>query len=271
MNLASLINTFLLVYLLWASAGVAVAEETDALEIVRNCYYKHQGDDQRSKLIITLRDEHGKEVKHKYIRLWKDYKGVRGVVDKVILFTMYPPWDKGVNFMRWGYTPEHEQLADQWVYLPETRKVRRVSERDPQNMDWYLRDEDLRIRALDEDTHRFINTATIEGETFYVVESIPHSDPLYSKRVFYFSKTEDWDTCLEKRVDYYDKHGKLLKRQTTDWIKIKDAWVWDVVDITNMKTRSSATYEMKDTEVNIGLTDDVYSKRNLRRGYRRNR
>ncbi len=87
----------------------------DPIAIVKQCYYKYQGDDQRSLLTASLTGENGKKTKYEFVRLWKDFGGKNGIVDKVILFSLFPPDNEGVSFMRWGYTNDSDKLADQWV------------------------------------------------------------------------------------------------------------------------------------------------------------
>ena len=254
--------------LLAAFAAPPVSAELSAKEIVKNCYYKDAGKDQRSELVAILRNKDGSEKRYEFARLWKDYTGESDLVDKVIIFTLKPLVNKDIAFMRWGYTIESNKKAEQWVYLPETRLTRRLAKRDPKNGDWGLNDDELRIRNMDEDDHTYLGVHTYEKREFYVVESRPKLDPIYSKRVAWYHKTDNWDTCVEGRLDYYDKQGKLVKKQFTKWDKIDDAWIWRSVVVKNAQTKSTVIYKMKDIEVNVGLDDSVFSKRTLERGYR---
>ena len=250
--------------------SLALSEELKAEEVVGHCYYKYAGKDQRSGLMAKVRDAKGKEKTYDFIRLWKNYEGDRdGLVDKVVIFTLTPLASKGITFMRWGYTAESGREADQWVYLPETRMIRRIARRDPSNGDWGLNDEELRIRDLHEDDHRYLGEKHLDGQAYYVVESRPKSDPVYSKRIAWYLKTGDWKTCVEGRLDFYDKSGELVKTQLTTWDHIDGAWVWRTVMVKNMLTNAIVTYEMKDVEVNVGLRDSDFSQRALKRGYRR--
>lgn len=253
--------------LLLACSVAASADELSGENIVNRCYYKYAGEDQRSRLLIVLGDANGNYSKGEYRRLWKNYHGRDGIADKVMLFTELPTEMRGVNFMRWDYAAAGGKAADQWVYLPETNMVRRVSQRDPKNMDWGYIDEDLRIRALDLDTHRFAKIAQRDGEEFYVVESVPRGNSAYSKRVTHFNKAANWEDCTPRQVDYYAKNGELLKQEVITWKKIKNAWVWESATVHNVQTGVSATYQMLDVEVNVSLPDAVFSERQLRRGY----
>jgi hypothetical protein len=256
-----------LCFVLLAMNTVTSAATPGATEIVGHCYYKYAGEDQRSRLTIVVSDQNGKGSKSEYLRLWKQSDGEDGVLDKVVLFTEAPSASRGVNFMRWGYPAKSGKSADQWVYMPEMHMVRRVSQRDPDNTVWGYTDEDLRIRDLDEDDHRLKQIERSDGREFYVVESLPRRASAYGKRITYFNKTDDWQECAPRRVDYYDKNGELLKQEFITWKRINAAWVWDTAVMYNVRTKVSATYQMQETEVNVGLDDRLFSERQLRRGY----
>lgn len=239
-------------------------------DVVKNCDFKNPGNDQRSKLTIILKDSSGSERKNVYLRLWKDYKGAEGVADKMILFTEYPPDAQGAAFMRWAFTREADKNADQWIYLPALRKIRRVSIRDPG--DSFLGSDltyaDISGRALDEDEHKLIRIESANSNEFYMVESTPkEKNPLYSKRISWFLKTPAWDGCIKARVDYYDKRGDLLKRQNLRWQKVGPAWVWDKVVVQNVQTLHSSMFEVTNVEINVGLQDSLFAERTLEKGY----
>jgi len=256
----------LLALLLVYSPTLLGGEALAGADIVKHCYYKYAGDDQRSRLTIVITDPNGKETKSEYHRIWKRYSGKDGIVDKVILFGESPPDIQGVNFMRWGYAAASGKPADQWVYMPDMRMVRRISQRDPANMDWGYTDEDLRIRGLDEDAHHFDGVQRIDGQDYYVVTSTPRHDSHYGERITYFNKTDAWDECAPRQVDYYDKNGDMLKQEFITWQRIDGAWLWDTAVIHNLRTKVTVTYQMRETEVNVGLDDSLFSERQLRRG-----
>ncbi|MBL1259787.1 MAG: outer membrane lipoprotein-sorting protein [Thiotrichaceae bacterium] len=255
-------------FVIAAEAPGRVTQALSGAEIVEHCYYKNGGEDQRSRLLVTNTLTNGRKVFSEYIRLWKSYGGQDGIVDKVVLYTA-SAHNKGLAFMRWGYTNGSDRLADQWVYLPEMRIVKRISKRSPEEMDWGFSDDDLRVRDIDEDEYRFVEERTVEGKAFYIVESIPKHDPVYGKRISWFSKGKDWEHCLESRVDYFDKEMKMVKKQLITWRKIKGAWVWETGIVKNFRTDSTIVYDARDIEVNVGLKGREFSTRALARGYRR--
>jgi len=265
------ISLLALFFLMLGVVQPSFSQELTGLEIVERCGYKNPGDDQRSKLTITLIDKDGNERKNVYLRLWKDYKGEKKIADKMVLFTEYPPDARGAGFMRWAFTKDAGKYADQWIYLPVLRKTRRVSIRDLG--DSFLGSDltyaDISGRSPDQDEHKFVKIEQRDGKEFYVVESIPkESKPLYSKRVSWFAKTPDMASCVKVATQYYDAKGTPLKTQTLKWQQIDDAWLWKRVEVKNVQTKHSSVFEIDDAEVNVGLKDDIFTERTLKVGYR---
>lgn len=242
----------------------------DGLMIMERCNFKYPGDDQRSRLTIILRDKDGNEKKNVYRRLWKDFKGADGIADKMVLFTEYPPDAQGAGFMRWAYTAESDRNADQWIYLPVLKKIRRVSIRDPG--DSFLGSDltyaDISGRRLDADQHALVKTLKRGNEMIYAVESTPinKGSGLYSKTVSWFVKGQDWDGCVKRQVDYYDKKGEPIKQQIIKWQQVNKAWVWDEVSVRNVQTGHSSVFQVTDVQVNLGLSEDEFTERALRVG-----
>lgn len=245
----------------------AGASEVSGADIVRHCDDKYAGDDQRSRLIVILADRNGNVAQSEYLRLWKNEGGRHGIADKVMLFARLPLDTRGVNFMRWGYTARAGRVAEQWVYLPEMHRVRRVSQRDATDVAWGYTDEDLRSRDPDEDDHRLVEIANEGGEHYYVVESVPRGESPYGKRITRYLKTDDWQDCAPRQVDYYDAQGVLFKQQFISWRVIGGAWVWDTAVMYNLREEATATYQMLDTEVNVGLSERLFTERQLQHGY----
>ena len=247
------------------SFGVQASE--DVLDIVGKCDFKNPGNDQRSVLAITLIDKDDNERKNVYLRLWKNYKGDKGLADKMVLFTQFPPEAKGTGFMRWGYVSSENKMADQWIYLPQLRKIRRVSVRD--SSDSFLGSDltygDIEDRAIEADSYALIRDLSTESE--FVIEARPkEKDALYSKKIHRYKKSSDWDSCVRTRTDYYDRHGGLLKEQVLTWQKVKDAWVWDTVVVENVQNKHKSVFKVSDVEINVGIKKKVFTERSLKRG-----
>lgn len=258
---------FKITLLTFCSASGASAASLSVDEIVEQCYYKYAGDDQRSLMQITLKAAGGKPQISEYTRLWKNFGGRDGVVDKVLLFTDTPLKDKGLAFMRWGHTGASGQATQQWIYLPDLRKVRRITPRDPETKEWIIKDEDLRLREPHEDRHTLIGEQSVDGKTYYVVEFKPNDDPVYSKRTFWFNKGAAINQCSLHKVDFYDKQGNPAKQQLIEWRREGKAWIWDKVAIEDSNSDAYIHYDMKKVEINVGLDDALFTQRSMQKGY----
>lgn len=243
------------------------SDPPSASEIINQCYYKYAGDDQRSYMQITLKAAGGKEQISEYTRLWKHYGGEKGVVDKVLLFTDTPLKDKGLAFMRWGHTGASNKATEQWIYLPDLRKVRRITPRDPETKEWIIKDEDLRLRELHEDSHTYAGEQSSNKKSYYLVDFKPNNDPVYSKRTFWFNKGDNTTDCSLEKVDFYDKRGEKTKQQFIEWRREGKAWIWDKVVIEDTNSDAYIHYNMKQVEINVGLNDSLFTQRSMQKGY----
>ena len=252
-----------------AKAAVGEGNPTGK-EIFNRCNFKYPGEDQRSTLTIILRDKDGNEKKNVYHRLWKDYKGQDGVVDKMVLYTEFPPDAEGAAFMRWAYTATSDKNADQWIYLPILKKIRRVAIRDPG--DSFLGSDltyaDISGRDVDADEHKLVQILTRGNRNYFAVESVPldKKKSLYSKTISWFEAGQDWSSCIKREVDFYDKKSEPLKQQIIKWQQVGAAWVWSEVLVKNLQTGHSSLFRISDVKINVGLNDEIFSERALRLG-----
>ncbi len=249
----------------------ATVEGLNGKEIVAKCGIKNAGGDQRSRLSVILQNpKQGTEKRSIYSRYWKSYGGEDGVFDKMLLYTEYPPDAVGSSFLRVTYVAGSGQEADQWIYLPLLKKIRRVTIRNP--ADSFLNSDlsyaDVAQRPLNADEHKFLGVKSLQGMDFYQVESVPVSEDIYSRRVQWYLKGDSWDACVSARIDYYSKGGALVKVQFNKWQQVSGAWVWDRVLVRNAITGGVSIFVVSDVEVDVGLSDSLFSARALRMGPR---
>ncbi|MHB8482564.1 MAG: outer membrane lipoprotein-sorting protein [Nitrospiria bacterium] len=235
-------------------------------EIITKSDSINPGSDQRSKLTFRFKEKDGSERKMVMQRFWKNYNGKNGIDSKVIIFQEYPPETKGSGFMGWFYNSGPKK-SESWLYIPILRKVIQLPEssNDEAFQGSDLRPGDMAIRNVDQDTHTYLGEETVNGKSYYVVESVPkEKDPFYQ-----YGKVVKWiskETFLKERVDYYDETGKLFKKQTISWKKNKDAWVWEKVTTFNVQTGVETNLDVSDVKIDTGLQDSQYTERNLKGG-----
>ncbi len=260
------------VFVLALGPAPLLAESLDANTIIQRCDLETPlGKDQRSRMIVTLRDAEGNEKQRVYRRYWKDAGGKNGILDKMVLFTEKPLDARGTGFMRWNYLPELHKNAEQWLYLPALKTIRRVSVRDPgdsflgSDMTYF----DIDIHLPEDDKHRILRQEEKNGRPVYVIETIPDRSPhLYSKMISWYETGDSWSDCNKTRIEYYDASGALLKVQKMSWQKVDGAWVWDEARVENLQTGHSSSFQIRDVEIDVGLRDRLFTERTLKRGVR---
>lgn len=271
--MAQKISALLLVFLLSAYGGMSPASAEEAAppkglsgeEIVqksRDLIYRIQ--DQKNSVTLTLTEKDGSSKKIVASRSWRNYRGQGGFDSKTLLVTEFPPDSRGISFLIWDYS-EQNKLDDLWLYLPALRIVRRISVRD-QN-DAFLGSDltfgDMGQRRIDEDEHHLLKEEVSQGTPAYIVESVPkEKESLYSKKILWISK-ENW-TVL--KTDYYDRTGRLLKRQIIEWQKLNELHVWKKTEVTNIQNGHRTLFEVGDLHVNVGLQDSEFTERSLKVG-----
>ncbi|MFY9270187.1 MAG: outer membrane lipoprotein-sorting protein [Candidatus Manganitrophaceae bacterium] len=268
-------RTFFLLFVATLLAAPAMGEEQapsagtltgpEIIKKSRELIYRIQ--DQKNKVILSLIEKDGSKKKIEATRYWKNYRGEGGLDSKMLLVTDFPPDSRGISFLIWDYSQENK-TDDLWLYLPALRMVRRISAQD-QN-DAFLGSDltfgDMGQRRLDEDEHRLLKEEGYLNVQTYVVESTPkEKESLYGKKVSWISK-DNW-TVL--KIDYHDRNGKLLKRQTIEWQTLKEFSVWKKTEVTNVQNGHRTIFEVSDLQVNGGLQDDDFTERSLKTGPRK--
>jgi hypothetical protein len=249
-----------------SGAAPAAAANLTAKEIFAKSQAVNPGEDQRSRLTLLIKDAGGDTRKVVIKRLWKRYQGPDSLESKVLLFHEYPPESRGTAFMVWSYSDKSGLPADQWIYIPILRKVTKLPVQVEGNLQGSdLRASDMNPRSADLDDHTLVKEEVIGGKRYYVVESVPRNpapDYPYSKIVRWISA----DDFLTDKIDYYDRDGRVLKKQTIAWKQIGDAWVWQKVVIANVQAGSQTTLNLTDIQVNQGLRDSLFTERMMEQG-----
>ncbi len=259
----------LLIFLSLIPAPLLIAQETPSKQapsaeaILKAAHKRMYGmKDQTSQVTFRIVDSDGTEKKTIFRLYWKNYAGQDNLHSKTLLVTESPVNDKGIKFLLWERAQENQ--ADLWLYLPELRQVRRLQpgrhqhENEP---DSDLLFEDMHQRPVEWDAHQLLPETEVRGEPCYVIESKLKEHHLYGKKILSISKNEG----TLRKVDYFSDDGTLLKTQWIDWQQADKQFVWKASQVVNAESSRKTFVEVSDVKVNVGLHDDQFSERALRR------
>jgi len=265
-----------LILLSFASSCIPLvqAQALSAFEIMDASYKVYRGEDAYARLTFTFYNEAKRSSKVIMSMAWKNYHNIDGVDSKIIMFNEFPPDTKDVGFMAWLYDPEINRQDDMWLYLPELMTVRKMGYMDDslqnQGSDQdYSKSELKRYELMPRhprmDNHVLSGTEIIyEDKQCYVIESRPiiSSTSPYAKRIQWIT-TENF---LPLRIDYFYENDKVIKQQFIQWQNIDNVWTWKMVTAINLENGNRTVLEQTDMLINIGLSDDIFTKRTMQLG-----
>ena len=196
--------------------------------------------------------------------------------DKSLVKFMKPAEIRGVAAL----THEHPQTTDDsWLYLPASRRVRRVSgaNRTASFQGTEFTYEDLSSVTTSRYRWKFIGDVTLDGAAVHKLQAVPtYKDTGYSKLEIYLN-AEHW---RPEKVVFFDKAGKKLKTlKNSKWAHLHGRyWRARHIEMTNHQTRKRTViqaktilvnlsrYKRKDGSARPNLTSQQFTRRALEKG-----
>ena len=190
---------------------------------------------------------------------------------KGITFFLSPPEVKGVGFLSWSYPDKDD---DQWLYLPELKRVRQISgasrKQSFQGSDFSYDDlqlaDDIHDWTEKDATSKLVRDGeTVDGVPCAVIELTLHDKPYDYSRFIVWLDRED---STFRKVEFYDKKDdSLMKTLTlTGFETIGNVPTAHTVEMTNVKKGTKTTIVAYDVRYNRGLADEAFTERALERG-----
>jgi outer membrane lipoprotein-sorting protein len=151
-----------------------------------------------------------------------------------------------------------------YVYMPEFKKVRRVA---AHAMNQGFLGSDFTYEDMTQVQLSPFFTAELGSqkgnETTLTLTPKDGAEVSWSKVDLVIDKTKGGVT----KLTYYDGAGNQVREQTrTEWIKVKGKLVPTKITMLNLKTGDLTVVTRKDIQVNTGVDDSTFSRRELLRG-----
>jgi len=157
----------------------------------------------RSRMVITAKD--GSTMERVIDQYSKD--GPNGA--RTMIVFQSPASVKGSRFLTMDTSSGG---SDRWIFLPSLGKVRRIAASESSGSfmgtDFSYDDISLIGRKVDLDTHTILREETLNGNSCYVIQSVPKdSSYQYSKSISWVEKTK----YLTYKCEMYNRRGDLIK------------------------------------------------------------
>ncbi len=240
-------------------ALAALAAEPTVDEVVQKANHMayYQGDDGRASVHMVISDAQGRTRERRFVILRRDVKD--GADQKFYVYFEEPADVRKMAYLVWKHVDKDD---DRWLYLPALDLVKRIAASDKRTSfaGSHFFYEDVSGRSLEADTHELAETTA----EHYVLNNKP-KDP----KSVEFSSFKVWidkRTFMPMKAEYLDAEGKPYR--LVEALEVKEIQGFPTVvksRVTDLKSGGSTVSTFSDIRYNIGLPDDVFSERYLRR------
>lgn len=251
-----------------AAAYASEGDITDVAQIVNraNTVAYYQGADGKAKVSMMIYDSQGRTRERKLTILRWDQPDPEGKVgdeycgaQKIYAYFDRPADVNKTVFLVWKNMDRDD---DRWMYLPALDLVKRISSTDKRTSfvgsNFFY--EDVSGRNINDDTHELIKTT----DDYYVLKNTPKDPDLVE-----FAYYEMWihkKSFIVVKTDYYDKENK--KYRTYEAQSVDNIQGFQTVTkskMTDLRTKGYTVLEYSDVQYNIGISEDIFTERYLRK------
>ena len=254
----SLVALWALAFSAWPVAALETAEE------IRTCMEENVPEvGSVQSIVLRAVDRTGNEVESRADLFWKRYDGDRA---KLLMKLSAPPERRGSMML----AIEQEDRTDMWLYVPELRRVKRISERTisgPMFGTDFTYEDFLSVQKLAEESEsNRLPDEVLDERPVYVLEQRPSEETSDYERIKSFI---DQERCVVLRAEHYARGDRLTKLLTSPIDRVtREGSSW-VPRLTQMKdvldeTHTDLVVEKIDTEAEI--PDHTFSLKTLERG-----
>ncbi|PHS10312.1 MAG: outer membrane lipoprotein-sorting protein [Kordia sp.] len=255
----------LAVFVMVSMGFVTINNETEAekkgKEIFEKVLAVNDGNTRKSSMTIIKINRRGKKRVEKIVNLVKE-----GEVEKTLFFTTYPADVRGVGFLSFDYHEDGKD-DDRWLYLPATKKTRRISSAASRN-EYFLGTDftyrDAEKPEADEEKWIYVKDVNKEGVYYWEVERyITDGESNYSKMVSLI----DQSNHLIIETQYFDKRGELMKSAIASGIKeINGFWTALETHMINHQKNHQTILKTENIEFDIEIDDHFFTVMALENG-----
>ena len=241
------------------SSSAFGAETLSVDEIVRktNLSSYYGGDDGKAEVNMTITDGQGRERTREFVILRRDVE--EGGAQEFYVYFKKPSDVRKMVFMVHKFIDKDD---DRWLYLPALDLVKRIAASDKRTSfvgsDFVY--EDVSGRSITEDDHTLEETT----DTHYILKNVP-KDP-GSVEFAAFTMWIDKNTFIPSKIEYQNNQGEVYRR--VEALKIETIEGIPTVLESRVQDLASGGQTLSvfsNVKYNIGLGEDIFTERYLRR------
>lgn len=244
--------------------GPGLARAQSATEIMRKQRDQHRLSDEEEVQVLRLVSKAG-AVKERKLALYT-LAGAEDLRKSLIRF-LAPRDIENTALLTWEARDGND---DQWLYLPATRKPKRIASSAKKNqfMGTDFAYEDLRPENLGVHRYTSVGSEAVDGRECFVIEAVPATDRQaadsgYSRRKLWIDK----GNLVALKREYYDRQGKLAKVELRRRpVRVTaDVWRVDEVEMQDVQNGTKTVLLVESRRFNVGLKDSFFTEAELTR------
>lgn len=235
------------------------AQELTAEQIVAkaNLVSYYAGNSSKADVKMTITDSQGRKRIREFRILRLDIED--GGEQKFYVYFKKPADVAKMVFMVFKHLDRDD---DRWIYLPALDLVRRIAASDKRSsfVGSHFVYEDVSGRGVDTDSHELLDSS---GD-LYKIKNIPKETKgvEFASYIIWIDKIN----FMPMKIEYYNQQGEIIK--TIESLEVKDIGGNPTVikSIAKDFIRGGETLnEFANIEYDLGLTEDIFKERYLRR------
>lgn len=239
-----------------------------AQEIAQKVHDRDDGDNSISTMEMILIDRSG----NKRIRNLKTFTKDKGEDTLKLMFFLTPADVKNTAFLTYDYEDSNKD-DDQWLYLPELHKVKRIASSDKSSsfMGSDFTYSDMTSRNVNDYNYKIMKEPMVNSHKTWQMLVVPKSEKTieetgYTKSIVFIRQ----DNFVIVQALNYIKAGKKLKyMMVNDLEKIDGIWTIKEIQMVTKKARKTlhtTVLKFSDIKYNQNLEESLFSTRTLQRG-----
>jgi len=238
---------------------VAGALAQDAKQIVEESQRRNRSNSQQYEGVLQVFNPNGKNSEKR----WQFYRTGNYGNSKALLRFVSPPEVKGVALLIVNHP---DRASDQWMWLPELQRDRRVALQD-RSTRFFGTDfsyEDLEERDVNQSDFKLLGEEAIDGQPCWKIESTPKKgkSSQYTRIVSWMRK----DIYYPVQYEMYVKEQLVRKLHNSRIEKVSGVWSALEMEMSDLRRKGRTVLKTDKLQYNIPLKDELFTLQSLRRG-----
>ena len=254
--------------LILAIFGVTSLFALTGQEIAQKVHDRDEGDNITSNMKMILIDKN----RHKRTRMLKTYAKDKGEDTLKLMFFLSPADVKNTGFLTYDYE-DSDKDDDQWLYLPELQKVKRIASSDKSSsfMGSDFTYSDMTSKNVEDYTYKIMKEPTIKGHKTWQMLVTPKTQKTinetgYTKSIVFIRQD---NFVIVQALNYIEVGRKLKYMMVTGLEQIDGIWTATKIQMITKKgkkTLHKTILEFSDIKYNQDLKESFFKTRTLEVG-----